>query len=316
MGVWYMKENELISLTREQLKGKKVYTVFLWFVAIMFMYGLFQSAIIFVFKFLEIFMSEFAKHTSNSAINLNIDSEEFNIIFLFGTVFLTLICIFVRTKIQKASLKSMGFTKEKFGYNFLIGIAIGSVLIVSSFLVNLGLKSLTFTISDNVNYIFIILYFIGFVFIQGLSEEVFCRGFIMNELAAKVNVPTGIIVNSALFGFLHLLNPEVNYLAVLNTFLVGILFSLIYYYTENIWTVGFIHGIWNFFLGHVFGIAVSGKSSESSIMISTLNEKMALINGGSYGLEAGLVVTVVIIIAIVISIIFCKAKFNNNNIIQ
>ena len=80
-------------------------------------------------------------------------------------------------------------------------------------------------------------------------------------------------------------------------------FSLIFYKTNSLWVVGAMHSIWNFFQGPVFGVQVSGLSSFSSVFKPIFIEGKELINGGAFGFEGGLAVTVVMLITVISSLV-------------
>ena len=90
----------------------------------------------------------------------------------------------------------------------------------------------------------IIIFFLGFI-VQGASEEFLCRGFLLNSIAAKNGIILGIILNSCLFGFLHIFNAGFSLLPLINIILVGVFFSVYAYRTDNIIGVCVIHYMWN-----------------------------------------------------------------------
>lgn len=222
-----------------------------------------------------------------------------------NSISIILVIIYCRF-IEKRTLPSLGITKKCFHINYLIGALIGLVMISSTFLINFLLGSISVTINPNgINWAFIILSLFGYM-IQGFNEELLCRGFLMNAIASKKGPLAGILLNSLFFGALHLSNPGVTILSFVNITLVGILFSLIFYKTNNLWVVGAMHSIWNFFLGPIFGVEVSGLSTFSSVFRSIPIEGKALFNGGSFGFEGGLVATIVMIISVIITLAIIK----------
>lgn len=140
---------------------------------------------------------------------------------------------------------------------------------------------------------------IGFI-LQGFMEEFLMRGLIMTQVATRFGVIIGIFANSLLFALAHLGNSNANYLSALNTFLIGVLFSVQFYYHDNIWLVSGFHSGWNFILGPVLGIPVSGFVFPTSLFISETEPAMKALNGGSYGFESGLPVTIISIAAVVV----------------
>ncbi len=140
----------------------------------------------------------------------------------------------------------------------------------------------------------------GFL-IQGLSEELLCRGLLMLSIARtgvvkgrKNAVLLGALLNAGLFAALHLANPGIAPLATVNLFLFGVFASFWFLWRGNIWGIAAFHSLWNFTQGNVFGILVSGGDFGTSLFSSTSSPAGALLNGGSFGLEGGLAVTVVL----------------------
>ena len=92
---------------------------------------------------------------------------------------------------------------------------------------------------------------------------------------------------------------------------------MMYYYHDNIWVVSGFHSGWNFILGPVLGIPVSGFMLPSTILKTSLSSELTLLNGGLYGFEAGLPVTfiaVCIIAAYTVLIYKQNKSFKNNQL--
>ena len=106
-----------------------------------------------------------------------------------------------------------------------------------------------------------------------------------------IGIKFTIILLSFLFTCIHLLNPNLSIIALTNVFLAGVTFSLIYYYTGNLWLVGAMHTLWNFILGFIVGSQVSGIPTFYSILFSLPIKGKDLISGGEFGFEASIVET-------------------------
>ena len=143
----------------------------------------------------------------------------------------------------------------------------------------------------NIPILIFIKILIFFVF-QGLFEEILFRGYLMPMFTKVIGIKFTIILLSFLFTCIHLLNPNLSMIALTNVFLVGVTFSLIYYYTGNLWLVGAMHTLWNFILGFVVGSYVSGIPTIYSIFFSVPIEGKDLISGGEFGFEASIVETI------------------------
>lgn len=73
-----------------------------------------------------------------------------------------------------------------------------------------------------------------------LLEEILFRGLLFRWLEKTVGAPLGIVVSGLLFGAIHL-SP----IAIVPTFLLGMLLALIYHRTKNLWTCIFFHAYFN-----------------------------------------------------------------------
>lgn len=143
---------------------------------------------------------------------------------------------------------------------------------------------------------FIIL--IGFL-IQGATEEILCRGWLMPILSARYNLWVGILVSSSLFGLIHGLNPGVTVFAIVNIVLVGIFFSLFALRQGSLWGACGLHSIWNWMQGNLFGFQVSGQDGGPTLLnIKEIGPDW--ITGGTFGPEGGFICTFIILVGIAI----------------
>lgn len=71
--------------------------------------------------------------------------------------------------------------------------------------------------------------------IVSISEEVLMCGYILKNLMTSFNKYVGLIVSSLLFSLMHGINPNVDWLSMLNLFLADILVGASYIYTRNLW---------------------------------------------------------------------------------
>lgn len=195
---------------------------------------------------------------------------------------------------EKRKADTMGFRKKGFIPEYLRGIGIGIAAFIAAYLICLITGSLEFHSVSSEG--FTVLYLIGFLIgylIQGMAEEVICRGYLFVSLTKRYSVTISMIISALFFTLLHGMNTGMSFLSYINLFLFGIFMALLFVRYENIWVVGAFHGIWNFVQGNIFGVQVSGLKLQRSLFTSTFVENRGIINGGSFGLEGGLAVTVV-----------------------
>ena len=201
------------------------------------------------------------------------------------------LAIFLITKISKLSTEQLGFSKDNIVASYFKGSLFGTLQILFVFSIILGLEAVEVYYVANIPMIVFIKVFIFFIF-QGLFEELLFRGYLMPVFSKVIGIKFTIILLSFLFTCIHLLNPNLSMIGLTNVFLAGVTFSLIYYYTGNIWLVGAMHTFWNFILGFIVGSQVSGIPTFYSILFSLPVEGKDLISGGEFGFEASIVETI------------------------
>ncbi|MFA5667969.1 MAG: type II CAAX endopeptidase family protein [Balneolaceae bacterium] len=141
---------------------------------------------------------------------------------------------------------------------------------------------------------------IGFVFIQMLSvgffEEILFRGypirnlaegFTFGKLSPQVGLLIAVILTSSLFGIAHATNPEANLVSTLNIILAGFMLALPFVLTGSLALSVGIHFSWNFVMGGIYGLPVSGVGVRRSL-IQVHEVGPDIFTGGKFGPEAGL----------------------------
>lgn len=223
---------------------------------------------------------------------------------LLATSLMILITILFCKLIQKRKPFTLGYKKPGMWKEYGIGALVGLGLMTIIVLIGMVTGSLELQFNSEVltagGMGMLVLLLIGFL-IQGMSEEVLCRGYFLVSIARnKGNVWLGIIVSSIAFAALHLGNLGIAPLAFVNLILFGLFAGVYFVKRGNIWGIAAIHSIWNFAQGNIFGILVSGNDFGTTVFTSTINENMTLINGGDFGLEGGILTTIVLTAATVV----------------
>jgi membrane protease YdiL (CAAX protease family) len=159
-----------------------------------------------------------------------------------------------------------------------------------------------------------LLFLVAFI-IQGASEEVVVRGWMLPVLSKHYKVSTSIIISSLFFGLLHLNNPNITALSVVNLILFGIFAALYTIHDDSLWGIFAIHSIWNWVMGNVLGLPVSGMILGKSSIIETNLIGPTWLTGGSFGPEGGLIVTLILALSsvIVIRLLIKKGKLVSSN---
>ena len=211
---------------------------------------------------------------------------------LVDEAFCLFLSIFLMTKISKLKIEQLGFTKDNIVFSYLKGALFGTLQIFTVFFIIFGLKAIDVYYVGNISILLLIKIFIIFIF-QALLEEILFRGYLMPFFSKVIGIKFTITLLSFLFTCIHLFNPNLDLIGLANVFLAGVTFSLIYYYTGNLWLVGAMHTLWNFILGFIVGSQISGIITYNSVFFSIPVENKDLISGGVFGFEASIVTTIV-----------------------
>jgi len=132
-----------------------------------------------------------------------------------------------------------------------------------------------------------LLFWLLFFMAVGWKEELWMRGYVLQNLADGLNVPWAVFLSSAIFGLLHLGNPHATWASALGILVAGIFLALPWVWTRRLWLSIGLHIGWNFFEGVVFGFPVSGQ--DTFRLIRPVIHGPELWTGGAFGPEAGLV---------------------------
>jgi uncharacterized protein len=139
--------------------------------------------------------------------------------------------------------------------------------------------------------------------IQGSTEEVFARGYLLQAMNRKWGLTAAILAQSLFFTALHLTNPgALRVLPIVNLILVAVFLGLWAVRDGGLVAVCAWHAVWNWTQGNVFGIRVSGTEPSNSLL--TVRESSganSMLTGGDSGVEGSVLVTFVLAIGIVIA---------------
>lgn len=248
--------------------------------------GVIISILMIVFKFPETIM----------------DSEIGMLISLYSTMISVFLILYIALKKEKRSLESLGLINKHIIRRYSLGLFIGFVTLSVSLGITYLFGGATYVEFSFDRPILLPLFFFAFM-IQGFEEELLCRGFMMFGLSKTQSMTFSVIFNSFFFALLHLGNPGITILPLVNLFLAGIVFSLLAVYFDDIWVASGAHSMWNFVQGNFYGILVSGMSMGPTVFKFELSGN-ALISGGNFGLEGGLGVFLVESITALIFYVF------------
>lgn len=220
----------------------------------------------------------------------------FSVSIILQNIALILSSIIMWKSFDKKEAKLMGIINIKEGYKELgIGLFLGgmTITIVGIVLLLLGEVRLVNSLSKpNISYELVI-GLMAFIAV-GFGEEIFGRAYCMSVLKQTRNKYIVLGISAVVFAAMHLGNNGINFLALINLFLVGILFGYMFMKSGNVWMpIGF-HITWNYFQGYILGFQVSGNEVNGIYQLQ--NSVNSYINGGTFGPEGGIIVTLILII--------------------
>lgn len=129
--------------------------------------------------------------------------------------------------------------------------------------------------------------------VSGTLEEILFRGIILRHMENLIGTWGALIFTSALFGLLHITNPDATWFSSFAIALeAGILLGAAYLLTRRLWLAIGIHAAWNFTQGWIFSVPVSGGEAPLGLLI-TRRVGPDWLTGGDFGLEASAVAMVV-----------------------
>ena len=104
------------------------------------------------------------------------------------------------------------------------------------------------------------------------------------------------MISSIIFAVMHGANPNINFLALVNLLLAGMLLGNYYIYKKNLWFPTGLHVTWNYFQGYILGFEISGMGVDS--IITQKLQGSDLLTGGSFGFEGSILCTFITILGI------------------
>jgi membrane protease YdiL (CAAX protease family) len=183
---------------------------------------------------------------------------------------------------------------------FSTGLALGAVLITADVVMIACFGSLHFHLHLTHHMLVRAAAVAVLLLCAALLEELSFRGYPFQKLTESLGAFWAVIVLSALFGALHLWNPDAQGLlswGFFNTLAVGVLCALARIRSGSLWFPFGLHFGWNLFQGTVFGLPISGLREFSAVVTATAHGSPAL-TGGDYGPEGSVTCAIILFAAL------------------
>lgn len=194
-------------------------------------------------------------------------SDNGMILYQIAAFLLAGILLAVYMKKSEGSFRRFGFSANKVHYRYYIMAAI--IVFIQPLMLGVNFSLTVTTIALLVLQMLVV----------GFTEEALFRAIYFDKLQAKGPLMY-IVFSSAVFGILHsasAINPDATailvILQVINAFLLGIVFSSIYYLTRNIYLLIAFHASFNIFAS----ISNAGSVEENITSVCVLSAVYVLI---------------------------------------
>lgn len=134
--------------------------------------------------------------------------------------------------------------------------------------------------------------------VAALAEEAMFRGYPLQTLTRAHLTLLGILLTSLPFGIVHLHNPNVvPGVTFANTAFAGVWLAAAYLRTRSLWFPLGVHWGWNFALGWIFGLPISGLRIISHPILIGQDAGPAWLTGGTYGIEGGVACSIALVVS-------------------
>jgi len=180
---------------------------------------------------------------------------------------------------------------------FLIGVFLGGLMISIFFVTAYGLGWLrlspqSFSVHGTLKTLS--LYTLGFLGAAAF-EELLSKAYLFQTLLEGIGVYPTVFLTSVAFSLLHIENPHITLLGLINLGLAGVLFAVAYLRTRSLWLPMGLHFAWNFFQ-YSYGFSISGITfPEALLKVEPAGPDY--ITGGAFGPEGSLLTTLIFSIA-------------------
>jgi membrane protease YdiL (CAAX protease family) len=221
----------------------------------------------------------------------------FRLTFLAGALLAGYICA---SFIEGLPWRSLGLTlHSRWLRDLILGSGIGVVSLALAAAIAFVAGGLKFSVSPKPlgSVAGTVILSAGLFIVAALAEEALFRGYPLQTLTRARLIWLGILLTSVPFAAIHLKNPNAGgVLAFINTALAGVWLAVAYLRTRSLWFPLGVHWAWNWALGSLFGLPVSGitRVAPNPILVGS-DLGPSWLTGAAYGIEGGVACTVALV---------------------
>ncbi|MEL7603399.1 MAG: CPBP family glutamic-type intramembrane protease [Bacillota bacterium] len=187
-------------------------------------------------------------------------SQGFSLFSLFIFAVLFVFTVIYLRRIEKRPLSAAGISRRFAVPRYLVGFLAGAVALALSYawpLLDAGITYTGFTY-------FVPIYLAAFI-IQSASEELLFRGMLVPGISRKLGLLPAVLISSTVFSLAHALNGGYSILGGIYYLLIGAFLALLMLRTNSLWASCGFHGGWNFTIGLLLPMSLSGMSIDYAI---------------------------------------------------
>lgn len=227
-----------------------------------------------------------------------------DLIFRLRLLVSALLAGFLCTRwLERLPWRALGLTMHAHWWrDLVVGSLIGIASLALATAIAAAVGGLRFTASPRTMLLQVVqtlvLSAVLFIF-AALAEEALFRGYPLQTLTRAKLAWLGILLTSVPFAAFHLQNPNVvKGFTFINTALAGVWLAVAYLRTRSLWLPLGVHWAWNWALGSLFGLPVSGITTIApNPLLHGTDLGPAWLTGGSYGIEGGVACTITLIVS-------------------
>lgn len=228
--------------------------------------------------------SALAKGTLTPTLDIALE-----VVFI-GSVFLA---TFIMSRIEKRRFSSYGIPlKRALGKLFWQGVLFGLALMSLEMLLIAALGGFSFgniALSGGVLAKYAAAWALSFVLV-GVNEEFTFRGYAQFTLATGIGFWPSALLLSALFGAVHLSNPNEGWVGALSVLMFGLFACFTLRRTGNLWfAIGF-HAAADYAETFIYSVPDSGFLATGHLLNSSLHASPLWLTGGAIGPEGSVFV--------------------------
>lgn len=264
--------------------------------------------------FIIIMFAEFGLHICGLYLidvfhfqSTNDDDQLLQLAFRFSIncAVIVLITWLIRKFIDRKSFLSLGFSLKGYNNEAAIGFCASVAILGIGTLLLIATGCIFYTGFD---FSISLLSGVVLMIAVAISEEVIFRGYILSNLLQSANRWIALSISSAVFALVHLGNPGISALAIINIIVAGFLLGVNFIYTKNLWFSIFFHFSWNYFQGTILGYKVSGLPMSGGLrqMVSGSD----IWTGGTFGFEGSVLCTILLMVCFFIFMFFFSNRYS------